>query len=73
MTTTMTKTLIDIPDDLLAEAMTALGAKTKAEAVRTALTLVTRQERQREAVRWLAESGVLADLNDPEVRARARR
>lgn len=69
----MTKTLIDIPDDLMAEAMEALGVSTKAEAVRTALARVARQESQREAVRWIAESGVLADLNDPEVRAAARR
>lgn len=69
----MTKTLIDIPDDLLAEAMAVLGVSTKADAVRTALTLVTRQEKQREAIRWFAESGALSDLNDPEVRAAARR
>lgn len=69
----MTKTLIDIPDDLLAEAMLVLGAATKAEAVRTALAQVVRQAQQREAVNWLAESGVLAKLSDPEVRAAARR
>lgn len=33
----MTKTLIDIPDELLAEAMELMGARTKAEAVRRAL------------------------------------
>jgi len=69
----MTKTLIDIPDDLLSEAMAVLGVSTKAEAVRTALSLVTRQEKQRRTIRWIAESGVLAELNDPEVRAAARR
>ena len=69
----MTKTLIDIPDDLMAEAMEALGAKTKAEAVRKALALVSRQERQRQAIRWFAESGAFEDLNDPDVRASARR
>lgn len=64
----MTKTLIDIPDDLLAAAMKVLGAKTKADAVRGALELVIRQQRQRDFVGWLAESGALADLNDPAVR-----
>lgn len=33
----MTKTLIDIPDELLAEAMELLGTPTKAETVRRAL------------------------------------
>lgn len=65
----MTKTLIDIPDELLATAMEVLGTKTKADAVRTALELVTRQQRQRDFIGWLAESGALADLNDPEVRS----
>lgn len=69
----MTKTLIDIPDDLLTEAMQVLGVTTKADAVRGALTLVTRQAKQRDAVRWFAESGAVADLNDPDVRAAARR
>lgn len=69
----MTKTLIDIPEELLREAMDVLNAKTKAEAVRTALDLVTRQHRQREAIRWIAENDPLRDLRDPEVRAAARR
>jgi Arc/MetJ family transcription regulator len=69
----MPKTLIDIPEELLAEAMEVLGATTKAEAVRTALAIVTRQHRQRAVLGWIAESGVLADLNDPDVRAAARR
>lgn len=33
----MTKTLVDIPDELLAEAMELLGTPTKAETVRRAL------------------------------------
>lgn len=66
----MTKTLIDIPDDLMAEAMDALGAKTKAEAVRTALAMVSRQERQRRAILALSESDLLTDLTD-ESRAAA--
>ena len=69
----MTKRLIDIPDDLLDEAMEVLGAKTKSDAVRTALQLVTRQERQRAVVDWIIETDPLADLRDPEVRAAAWR
>ncbi|WP_154402604.1 type II toxin-antitoxin system VapB family antitoxin [Nocardioides speluncae] len=69
----MTKTLIDIPDDLMAEAMEALGVSTKAEAVRTALARVARQDKQREFIHWVAETDALGDLGDPEVRAAARR
>lgn len=69
----MTKTLIDIPDELMAEAMAALGTSTKAETVRTALARVSKQEKQREFIRWIAETDALGDLRDPEVRAAARR
>ena len=65
----MTKNLIEIPDELMASAMEALGTTTKADTVRTALELVSRQQRQRDFINWLAESGALNDLNDPEVRA----
>lgn len=41
----MTKTLIDIPDDLLAEAMEVLGSTTKADAVRRALAESIRRRR----------------------------
>lgn len=70
---TVTKTLIDIPDGLLAEAMEVLGAKTKAEAVRTALAEVIGLRHQRAAVDWIIETDPLADLRDPEIRAAARR
>lgn len=69
MTTTLTKNLIEIPDELMASAMEALGTTTKADTVRTALELVSRQQRQRDFITWLAESGAAAGLNDPEVRA----
>lgn len=36
----MSKTLIDVPDDLMAEAMEALGASSEAEAVLAALAWV---------------------------------
>jgi Arc/MetJ family transcription regulator len=72
VTTTLTKNLIEIPDELMAAAMEALGTTTKADTVRTALELVTRQRRQRDFMNWIAESGVLEDLNDPAIRAAAR-
>lgn len=65
----MTKNLIEIPDELMASAMKALGTTTKSDTVRTALELVSRQRRQRDFISWLAESGAVAALNDPEVRA----
>ena len=70
----MAKTLIDIPDDLMAEARAIVGKDaTKAETVRRALTEMVRQHRQRDAVEWLASTDALDDLNDPEVKAAARR
>lgn len=70
----MARTLIDIPDELLAEARAILGPRaTKAETVRRALSEMVRRHRQREAVEWLASTDALADLNDPEVRGSARR
>jgi Arc/MetJ family transcription regulator len=71
--TTLTKNLIEIPDELMASAMEALGTTTKAETVRTALELVTRQQRQRDFISWVAETAPLESLNDPEIRASARR
>jgi Arc/MetJ family transcription regulator len=70
----MGKTLIDIPDDLMAEARAILGPNsTKAETVRRALSEMVRVHRQREAVEWFASTDSLGDLNDPEVRDAARR
>ena len=70
----MTKTLIDIPDELLAEARAVIGPNTtKADAVRTALAELIRRHRQRAVIDWVVETDPLADLRDPEVRAAARR
>lgn len=41
----VTKTLVDIPDELLAEAMELLGTRTKAETVRRALAESIRRRR----------------------------
>lgn len=70
----MTKTLIDIPDELLAEARAAIGeGTTKADAVRTALTELVRRHRQTQVLDWIVESDPLADLRNPEIRDAARR
>jgi hypothetical protein len=68
------KTLIDIPDELLAEARAIVGENaTKAETVRRALAEMVQRHRQLAMVEWLASTDVLDDLNDPDVRASARR
>lgn len=70
----MTKTLVDIPDDLMADAQQALGPKTtKAQAVRQALVEMVQRHRQLAAIDWLETTDALGDLADPEVKAAARR
>lgn len=70
----MSKTLVDIPDDLMAEARAIVGPNaTKAETVRRALHEMVRRHSQQAAVEWLASTDALGDLNDPEVRSAARR
>ncbi|MFT4262784.1 MAG: type II toxin-antitoxin system VapB family antitoxin [Nocardioides sp.] len=61
----MTKTLIDIPDELLADAMRLLRVTTKADAVRTALAEAVRR-RETEAFR------IARQVKDDLVAARAR-
>lgn len=70
----MTKTLIDIDDDLLTRARTVLGpATTKKDAVNTALSKLVRLHEQRETIDWIIAADPAADLRDPEIRAAARR
>ncbi|MBF6097799.1 type II toxin-antitoxin system VapB family antitoxin [Nocardia cyriacigeorgica] len=52
----MSKTLIDIPDDLMEQARQVAGGATKTETVRTALRLLVRQRQQNDAIAWIAES-----------------
>ncbi|MBO0855112.1 MAG: type II toxin-antitoxin system VapB family antitoxin [Nocardia sp.] len=51
----MTKTLIDIPDELMEQARQITGGATKTETVRTALRLLVRQQQQHDAIAWLAD------------------
>jgi len=70
----MTKTLIDIDDELLDRARQLIGpAATKREAVNVALSRFVRMHAQREAVDWIAEADPVADLRNPDVKAAARR
>lgn len=68
----MTRTLVDIPDDLMEEARALLAPGTsKAETVRTALAELVRRRRQSAAVDFFSNVDIMADLRDPEVRDRA--
>jgi Arc/MetJ family transcription regulator len=58
------RTNIEIDDALMAEAMTATGAKTKREAVETALRQVVRAERQLRAIQGLRGTGWEGDLDE---------
>lgn len=58
------RTNIEIDDALMAKAMTALGAKSKREAVETALRWMVRIEMQKEAIKALRGSGWEGDLDE---------
>jgi Arc/MetJ family transcription regulator len=57
------RTNIEIDDELMAEAMIATGAKSKREAVETALRQVVRAERQLRALKGLRGIGWDGDLD----------
>jgi Arc/MetJ family transcription regulator len=62
----MTKTLIDIDDDLLAKAAEILGTTTKKDTVNQALTRLVRIAAAERFIEFAREGG-LDDLLDPEV------
>jgi Arc/MetJ family transcription regulator len=68
----MTKTLIDVDEQLMAAAMAATGQTTKRGTVTEALEQVVRKAH---AVDYLAQlqAGLASDLDDPEVIGRAQR
>jgi Arc/MetJ family transcription regulator len=68
----MSRSLIDIDDDLLREAGEVLGATTKKATVNEALNRVIRVSKAREHIRHLRE-GMAQDLADPAVVAGAQR
>lgn len=70
----MSKTLIDVDDELLERARVILGAGTsKKDAVNTALSKMVRLHDQRRTIEWIIETDPAADLRDLEVRRAARR
>lgn len=70
----MSKTLIDVDDDLLDRARRILGPRaTKKDAVNIALSKLVRLHEQRDTIEWIIATDPIADLRDPEIRAAARR
>ena len=69
----MTKTLVDIDDELLEAARAALGTSTKKETVNTALREVVAARARSEAVLKLIEWGQRNEPWDDSVRDRAWR
>ncbi len=68
----MAKTLIDVPDDVMAKAMEVSHQATKRGTVLTALEQMIRADAQREYRQALLD-GVVDDLGDPDVIASAQR
>ncbi|MBV9821149.1 MAG: type II toxin-antitoxin system VapB family antitoxin [Actinobacteria bacterium] len=64
----MTKRLIDLDDDLLAEAQRQLGTTGVTDTVRTALAQVSASAARARQIAWLTEGG-MGELSDPERRA----
>jgi len=68
----MTKILVDVDDELMIRAQQLVGGNKK-ETVNEALSYFVRMRSQHDVLDWLRDTDPLADLRDPEVRARARR
>lgn len=62
----MSRTLIDVDDEMLGRASELLGTGTKKDTVNAALAEVVRAEMRRKHVEHLLDGG-LADLSDPAV------
>lgn len=69
----MPKTLIDIDEELLAQAAVVLGVTTKKETVNVALREVVDRAERAKGLEWLFTTPALDDLSDPEVIRAARR
>ena len=66
------KTLVDLDDNLLADAMTATGKTTKRATVIEALEQVVRRARALDYLERL-QDGIASDLDDPAIVAQAQR
>jgi Arc/MetJ family transcription regulator len=68
----MAKTLIELDERLIADAMAATGQTTKRATVTEALEQVVRKARALEYLERL-QAGMVSDLDDPEVVVQAQR
>ncbi|MFT4288108.1 type II toxin-antitoxin system VapB family antitoxin [Nocardioides sp.] len=68
----MPKTLIDVDEHLMAEAMAATGQTTKRATVTEALEQVVRKAHALEYLERL-QAGIASDLDDPDVVEQAQR
>lgn len=68
----MARTLVDLPDELVARAMELTGAPTKKSMITQAIRDLVNRESQLAMIDWV-ETGGLPGITDPEVRADARR
>ncbi|OLB81224.1 MAG: hypothetical protein AUI14_04080 [Actinobacteria bacterium 13_2_20CM_2_71_6] len=68
----MSKTLIDIDDDLLAQSQEILGTTTKKDTVNAALREIVRLKAVKDLIE-MGRAGVYDDLLDPEIAERAWR
>lgn len=68
----MTRTLVDLPDDLVRRAMELTGAASKKAMITRALEEMVNREAQLEMIDWVQRGG-LPGLTDPDVVADARR
>lgn len=67
----MTKTLVDLDDQLIQEAQAIFGTSTKRATIEAAPADPVCRNRQLATLRWLAEGA--PDLSDPDVMRGARR
>jgi len=68
----VSKTLIDIDDDLLAQSQEILGTTTKKDTVNAALREIVRLKAVKDLIE-MGRAGVYDDLLDPEIAERAWR
>ncbi|MGQ0779320.1 MAG: type II toxin-antitoxin system VapB family antitoxin [Pseudonocardiales bacterium] len=68
----MARTLVDLPDDLVRQAMELTGAPSKKAMITRALEELVNRLAQLEMIDWVQQGG-LPGLTDPDVLADARR
>lgn len=68
----LTRTLVDLPDELVQRAMELTGAPSKKAVITRALEELVNREAQLKMIDWVQRGG-LPGLTDPDVLADARR